>query len=65
MIQAEGARAGAVLDPATPLSMLEHVVGFCDYVLLMSVNPGFGGQHFVPYVPHKVGRLRELRARSS
>jgi len=63
MIQAEGARAGVVLNPATPLATLEHVLDFCDYVLLMSVNPGFGGQRFIPYVLDKVRRLRELRER--
>lgn len=48
MIQSEGARAGVVLNPATPLVMIEHVLGVVDYVLLMSVNPGFGGQSFIP-----------------
>ena len=54
MIQTEGAKAGVVLNPATPLATLEHVLDFCDYVLLMSVNPGFGGQTFIPYVLDKV-----------
>jgi ribulose-phosphate 3-epimerase len=64
MIQAEGARAGVVLNPATPVSTLEHVLELVDYVLLMSVNPGFGGQKFIPYVLNKVRRLRELRERT-
>ena len=63
MIQAEGAKAGVVLNPATPLVVLEHVLGYCDYVLVMSVNPGFGGQRFIPFVLEKVRRLKELRAR--
>lgn len=62
-IQAEGARAGAVLNPATPLSTLEHVLPLVDYVLLMSVNPGYGGQKLIPYVLDKVRALREQRAR--
>lgn len=63
MIQAEGARAGVVLNPSTPLSTLEHVLPLLDYVLLMSVNPGFGGQRFIPYVLDKVRRLRDWRER--
>ena len=63
MIQAEGAKAGVVLNPATPLSTLEHVLEYCDYVLVMSVNPGFGGQRFIPFVVDKVRRLKELRER--
>jgi ribulose-phosphate 3-epimerase len=63
MIQAEGAKAGVVLNPATPLVLLEHVLDYCDYVLVMSVNPGFGGQRFIPFVLDKVRRLKELRAR--
>lgn len=62
-IQAEGARAGVVLNPATPLATLEHVLPLVDYVLLMSVNPGYGGQKFIPYVLDKVRALREQRAR--
>ena len=64
MIQAEGARAGVVLNPATPVATLEHVLECCDYVLLMSVNPGFGGQRFIPYVLDKARRLRDLRERT-
>ncbi|MBN9658859.1 MAG: ribulose-phosphate 3-epimerase [Acidobacteria bacterium] len=62
-IQSEGARAGVVLNPATPLVTLEHVLPLVDYVLLMSVNPGFGGQSFIPYVLEKVRALREQRER--
>ena len=44
MIQSEGARAGVVINPATPVSVLDEVLDFVDYVLVMSVNPGFGAQ---------------------
>ena len=60
-IQPAGARAGVVLNPATPVSTLEDVLGLLDYVLLMSVNPGFGGQQFIPYVLEKVRRLDAMR----
>jgi ribulose-phosphate 3-epimerase len=63
MIQGEGAKAGVVLNPATPLTTLEYVLEYCDYVLLMSVNPGYGGQRFIPFVLDKVRRLKELRER--
>jgi ribulose-phosphate 3-epimerase len=63
LIQSEGARAGAVLNPATPLAALEHVLPLVDYVLLMSVNPGYGGQKFIPYVLDKVRALRQWRSR--
>src|SRR5712671_6611109 len=48
MIQKEGARAGVVLNPATPVSVLEDILYLADYVLIMSVNPGFEGQEFIP-----------------
>jgi ribulose-phosphate 3-epimerase len=60
-IKKEGAMAGVVLNPATPVSMLEDVLEVADYVLLMSVNPGFGGQSFIPYVLNKVRKLVEMR----
>lgn len=63
LIQSEGARAGVVLNPSTPLGTIEHALEICDYVLLMSVNPGFGGQKFIPYVLDKVRALREQRER--
>jgi ribulose-phosphate 3-epimerase len=59
-IKALGIKAGAVLNPATPLSALEHVLEECDLVLLMSVNPGFGGQKFIPQVLDKIARLRAM-----
>jgi ribulose-phosphate 3-epimerase len=50
-----------VLNPATPVSVLEDVLEVADYVLLMSVNPGFGGQELIPYVLHKVRKLERMR----
>jgi len=61
LIRTEGAMAGVVLNPATPVSVLADVLGVADYVLLMSVNPGFGGQELIPYVLEKAGQLREMR----
>lgn len=55
-----GKRAGVVLNPSTPLSALEEVLEDVDLVLLMSVNPGFGGQRFIETSVHKVQRLRRL-----
>lgn len=55
-----GKQAGVVLNPSTPLSMIEHVLELCDLVLLMSVNPGFGGQSFIPSAVDKVRQLREM-----
>ncbi len=61
MIQSEGAKAGVVLNPATPVSMLEDVLHIADYVLIMSVNPGFGGQRFIPNALNKVRQLDARR----
>ncbi len=61
MIRRAGAMAGVVLNPATPVSLLEDVLEVADYVLLMSVNPGFGGQAFIPYVLGKVRELDRMR----
>ena len=61
LIKKEGAMAGVVLNPATPVAVLEDVVEVADYVLLMSVNPGFGGQRLIHYVLNKVRKLVELR----
>ena len=58
-IKAKGAKAGVVLNPTTPLNMLEYVLEDVDMVLLMSVNPGFGGQKFLPFVLKKIEALRE------
>ncbi len=59
-IKAAGARAGIAINPATPLSALEDALKFADYILLMSVNPGFGGQRFIPASLDKVRRLRSM-----
>src|SRR5277367_4571749 len=61
MIQEEGARAGVVLNPATPIEMIDNVLDFVDYVLVMSVNPGFGGQEFIPNSLNKIRRLDRIR----
>jgi ribulose-phosphate 3-epimerase len=61
MIRNEGAMAGVVLNPATPVAVLEDVLEVADYVLLMSVNPGFGGQKLIPYVLEKVRKLGIMR----
>jgi ribulose-phosphate 3-epimerase len=61
MIRAGGAMAGVVLNPATPVAVLEDVLEVADYVLLMSVNPGFGGQKLIPYVLDKVRKLDSMR----
>jgi ribulose-phosphate 3-epimerase len=61
MIQAEGARAGVVLNPSTPVTTLADVLEVADYVLLMSVNPGFGGQRFIPNTLRKVRTLDAWR----
>ena len=60
-IRAAGAKAGVVLNPGTPIETLVDLVGDFDFVLLMSVNPGFGGQSFIPRVLDKVRRLDALR----
>lgn len=59
-VRSLGMKAGIVLNPATPLSACEWVLEDCDLVLLMSVNPGFGGQKFIPQVAEKIARLREM-----
>lgn len=53
-------QCGLVLNPATPLNLLEHVIDQLDLVLLMSVNPGYGGQSFIPYVVDKIAMLRQM-----
>ncbi len=57
-IKAAGAQAGVVLNPATPIESLDEALPFADYVLVMSVNPGFGGQKFIGTSVDKVRRLR-------
>lgn len=59
-IHAAGMKAGVTLNPSTPVSVLEDIIGDVDMVLLMSVNPGFGGQRFIENTIEKVKRLRRL-----
>lgn len=60
-IRDHGCRAGVVINPATPVDMLSEVLDMVDYVLVMSVNPGFGGQKFLPNSLHKMRHLAEIR----
>jgi len=60
LIRDEGCKAGLVFNPATPLSVLEHVIDKIDMVLIMSVNPGFGGQKFIASALDKLREAREL-----
>ena len=62
-IKSLGAKAGVALNPATPVSALEQIAGDVDYVLVMTVNPGFGGQTFIPHSESKVREVRELLRR--
>jgi ribulose-phosphate 3-epimerase len=59
-IKGAGAQAGVAINPATPLGALEEAIGFVDYILIMSVNPGFGGQRFIAPALEKVRRLRRM-----
>jgi ribulose-phosphate 3-epimerase len=59
-IKGLGVKAGVVLNPSTPVVMLEEIAGDVDFVLVMSVNPGFGGQKFIPRSEHKVRAVRAL-----
>jgi ribulose-phosphate 3-epimerase len=61
-IKSFGAQAGVVLNPATPVTTLEAVLHMVDFVLIMSVNPGFGGQKFIPYSLEKLRQLAMMRA---
>lgn len=54
-----GKQAGVVLNPSTPLELIDYVLDVCDLILIMSVNPGFGGQSFIPGVVPKIRKLRE------
>jgi ribulose-phosphate 3-epimerase len=62
LTRSHGAQAGVVINPATPVEMISEVLDIVDYVLVMSVNPGFGAQKFIPSVLHKVRALCEMRA---
>ena len=59
-IRALGKKAGVVLDPASPPEMIEYVLHLCDIILVMTVNPGFGGQAFLPEMLPKIRRLRAM-----
>ena len=60
LIKAEGCKAGLVFNPATPIDVLEWVIDKVDLVLVMSVNPGFGGQSFIDSALRKIGKLRKV-----
>lgn len=64
LIKQHNCRAGVVINPATPVETLSEVLDIVDYVLVMSVNPGFGGQKFIPTTLHKMTRLAEIRVRN-
>ncbi|GHE40918.1 ribulose-phosphate 3-epimerase [Vulcaniibacterium thermophilum] len=64
LIKSHGCQAGLVLNPATPVEVLDYVLEELDLVLLMSVNPGFGGQAFIPSALPKLRRVREMIDRS-
>jgi ribulose-phosphate 3-epimerase len=61
LIKSHGKMAGVVLNPATPIGTLEEVIDDVDYILLMSVNPGFGGQHFLPSTLAKIRKLTAIK----
>ena len=65
LIKENGCQAGVALSPATPLSWLDHVLDGIDMLLLMSVNPGFGGQRFIPYVMDKIAKSKDYLSRNS
>ncbi len=65
LIRDSGCSPGLALNPSTPLACLDHVLDGIDMVLLMSVNPGFGGQKFIPYVLEKIQSVRKLIDRSA
>lgn len=60
LIRDHGCKAGLVFNPATPLQVLEHVIDKLDLILLMSVNPGFGGQSFIPHTLKKIAAVRKI-----
>ena len=62
LIRSHGCQAGVVINPATPVETLSEVLDIVDYVLVMSVNPGFGAQKFIPSTMHKMRRLAEIRS---
>ena len=62
LIKSHGCLAGVVINPATPVETLSEVLDIVDYVLVMSVNPGFGAQKFIPSTMHKMRRLADIRS---
>ncbi len=60
IIKSFGVKAGVVINPATPVETIQHIIGDIDMVLLMSVNPGFGGQTFIPEVLPKIRKVKEI-----
>ena len=64
-IRSAGAKAGVALNPSTPESVLEYVLDDVDLILVMTVNPGFGGQKFLPATLAKVARVREMIAQTA
>ena len=65
LIKSNGAKAGVVLNPATPVNVLDEIIYYIDYVLIMSVNPGFGGQKFIPQTLNKVYKLKRVMEESN
>jgi ribulose-phosphate 3-epimerase len=61
MIREHGCQPGAVINPATPVAALSEILGIVDHILVMSVNPGFGGQKFIPYALRKIRELKGIR----
>lgn len=61
MIKNTGVRAGVVLNPGTPVAAVEYVLSECDMILVMTVNPGFGGQSFIPETLKKIEKLKQLK----
>lgn len=61
LIKELGAKAGVVLNPSTPVNTLSEIIDYVDFVLIMSVNPGFGGQKFIPGAVNKIKQLNTLR----
>ncbi|CRH92474.1 putative epimerase [Chlamydia trachomatis] len=60
-IKAAGMKAGVVINPGTPLAAIEHVLNLVDQVLIMTVNPGFGGQAYIPEMADKIAALVQMR----
>jgi ribulose-phosphate 3-epimerase len=65
LIRSSGAQAGVAINPSTPVETLSAVLEMADFVLVMSVNPGFGGQKFIPYTLGKVRQLDQIRRETS